>query len=615
MSKELLDHGRKHRQTERERIWKRSEQQYEGKHWDQTENDDPTADLITINISFSTVNTIVPYVTGEEPNFLVEPYSGDASPRLARIQAALLNRVWRSSDTEGQNKLEDVAVDMLIYGDGFMQVGHVVEEQRLGDGETVDAVKVVLDRLDPWDVWIDPFSDGIHNARWVARRIITTMEELEDDDRYRIPEDFGAGVASEFYVGEEELRERLYVQGQGEDGNVQRWVVLYEFYDLVRGRMITFGDHEQPLRWIDEPALPIVQFGNYRIPRQPYHMGELEQLWDMQQELNKTRSQQITHRRRGAAKIAYLKDAITEEGKQALTSPEVMAGVPFEGGDLTLDQLIQPINIPNISSDAYNMSDIITRDVYEISGVNEYLRGATPEVRRTATEATIIEGASNVKSRHKLRLIEKGTRRVGQLMLDIMRDTFPQTEYDELGLYLTGSDAQAISRMEHGENVADLVQRGASESEIVGAEKAARSGVYSNVTVNPNDDLFKGRYEVFVESHSTELRNPMMKEQRAREMFLAVAGQAPMLQQMGVPVNVRKLLARWFEAAGIKDVDGMFEGGQNPMQQVQQMMMQQGGPAPTGQAPAGPGGDPTNILGAMGALTSENTGTQPVEDI
>ncbi len=209
--------GKEFRQTSREQVWKRSEKQYEGKHWEIATADDPTSDLITINISFSTVNTIVPYITGEEPNFLVEPYSGDADPRMARIQAALLNRVWRSSQTHGQEKLEDAAVDLLIYGDGYMQVGHIVEDKRLGDGEHVECAKIVLDRIDPWAVWIDPTSDGFHNARWVCRRIVTTIEELEEDDRYHVPEELSLGAGIEFFIEDDKLRERMFERGEGDE--------------------------------------------------------------------------------------------------------------------------------------------------------------------------------------------------------------------------------------------------------------------------------------------------------------------------------------------------------------------------------------------------------------
>jgi hypothetical protein len=601
---QLLERGRRHRQK-RESAWQKSEDQYNGNHWGAMigELSPDSLDLITVNISFSTVNTIVPYITGEEPNFLVEPYSGDATVRKARIQQALLNRTWRSYGVQGQNSLEDAAVDMLIYGDGYIRVGYTITEKRLDEGKYAEVAQLSVRRVDPWDVWIDPLADGLHNARWVCQRILTTYGELKGDPRFEVPADFQPTVAPRHASDDHRLRDQLTNETFDRD---DEYVVLYEFFDLVNRTAVTFSDgSDMPLRWIDDTTLPLAQLANYRIPRSPYHMGELEQIWSLQMELNQARSQMVTHRRRNAQKILAKVDALSDDAMDALQSSEVNAVIPIQG-DLPLDQLVTALNVPNLSADVYAVSDTVTRDVYEISGVNEYLRGATPEIRRTATEATIIEGASNVKSRYKLKLIEKGARDVGNLMLGIMRDVYPMTDFDELTLFLTGADAEAITRLEFGEGMGEMIQGGAPEEEMLAYAEQNDPSLFSDAKVTPSSELFEGTYEVFVESHSTELRNPIMKEQRAREMFMALAEQAPLLQQMGVQLNMRKLLEAWLEAAGVHDIDGVFEAA-NPMA----MMGQQGGGMPGNEAGQMPAGDPMQAMLAMGAMTSENTGTMP----
>jgi len=217
-----------------------------------------------------------------------------------------------------------------------------------------------------------------------------------------------------------------------------------------------------------------------------------------------------------------------------------------------------------------------------------------------------------VKSRYKLKLIEKGARDVGNLMLGIMRDVYPQTDFDELTLYLTGADAEAITRTEFGEGMGELVAGGASPEQQQAFAEENDPNLYSDVAITPTSDLFEGTYEVFVETNSTELRNPVMKEQRAREMFLALAGQAPTLQQMGVTLNMRKLLEAWFEAAGVPDIDGMFEAN-DPMAGMMAAMGGQGGPGgQQGNLPGQPPvGDPMQMMMQMGAMGPDNTGTMP----
>jgi len=604
--REILEKGIEFRRSARQSTWKRSEDQYEGSHTPAGASEDRTADLIVINVSFSTVNTIMPYITAEEPSFLVKPHSADATVKNARLQQALLNRIWRSQATGSQRSTEDAAVDFLIYGDGYLKATYEIVEQQRDLDEFVEVVELFVDRVDPWDVWIDPYSDGIHNARWVAQRIITTRYEMEQDDRYKNV-DLDPLVKGSIEMIEEKDR-GIRESTMGDES--QQWIILFEFYDVVRREMWVFSDvgHDLPLRKVTGILPTIVQLANYRLPRSPYHMGELEQIWSVQQELNKTRSQLITHRRRNVSKILIREDVIGEETKQALQSPIVNELVPIKG-DLPLDAVTHALQLPPLPPEAYASADQALRDIYEISGVNEYLRGATPEIRRTATEASIIEGASNVKTRAKLSAIERAVRGIGTFILEIAKATFPETEVDEMAMFLTGSEAEAIARIDAGEEADELTAAG----DLQGAREAFELGAQSDVTLTPSEEIFEGRYEVEVEQGSTELRNPIFREQKFREMAVELVNMSPVLQQSGITVNLRKALERWFEAAGIADIEGMFDaaGGLPPEIMAQLQGGQQGAPNGAGLVPSP--GQP-NIDAAqppIAALTAGNTGQNP----
>lgn len=608
----LLEFGKTYRQEQRETAWRQSEQQYLGNHWETVRLEDPTADLITINLSFSTVNTIVPYVTSQEPRFLVTPYSKDATKENARLQQAWLNRLWRKQSTGAQETIESCAEDYLIYGDGFGKVSYTIEDKMRGDGQpdTVTVAEIFVDRVDPWDLWIDPMSDGLHNARWVAHRIYTTKTELENDPRYDHVDldDLVAMSASD--VDDSDRGTRTAAKAD----TPMEYIRLYEFYDLVHNEMWTFTDTgDLPLRVVEEVKLaPIVQFANYRIPRNPYHMGELEQMWPIQLELNKSRSQLITHRRRNVAKYLIREDAITEAGKKAIQSPVVGEMVPIKG-EIPLDSLVTPAHLAPLPAEAYNSADQAERDIYEITGVNEYLRGATPEIRRTATEASIIEGASNVKTRAKLSDIERAVRKLGTLIIETAKDVYPTTDVDEMAMYLTGGEAEVIARDALGAQADALVEQG----DIDGARRAKAEIGLSDVVMTPNEEIFVGIYEVDVESGSTEMRSPQVQEQKYRDMAQSLVGMSQALAQSGVNVNLRKVFEMWFEAAGITDVEGMFaQSGQAPQPGVAPPL---GGVPPEiaaalGAGPPGgiqPGeGQPNPLTAAppIDVLSDENTG-------
>jgi len=129
-----------------------------------------------------------------------------------------------------------------------------------------------------------------------------------------------------------------------------------------------------------------------------------------------------------------------------------------------------------------------------------------------------------------------------------------------------------------------------------------------DTVVSPSPDIFIGEYEVDVESHSTELRNPVLKEQKAREMAMAIIQMAPLLMQLGVNVNYKRLLEDWFEKAGVQDIEGFLEIAPD------QGMGVAPAPAEASQPEPGPGEPPTDLQdpSMMGALTSENTGQFPI---
>lgn len=546
-SQKRLLAGKRFRQVEREDRWVASEEQYEGRQWPTKADGSPAGDLsdfIVINMSFSTVNTIVPYMTGSEPNFLVVPYGEGATEQNAAIQQAFLNRIWRG-ELEGQAELESTAVDYLIYGDGYLKIGYDIIEKRVNANEYVDAVSLWVERVNPWDIWIDPHADGIHNARWVAHRFRMTEHEVEAAG-FKVTDAQAVNYARYHAgdpesTGENSQREAAY--------DMAEYVTIYEFYDLVENYSITFTlEGNAPMAVIEDiPVCPIVQMPNYRIPNMPYHMGELEQLRDIQHELNFTRTQMLQHRARNAQKFVYAHGALDEAGLQALESNAVNVGIPVKTNGGPLDQFFTAVNVPNLSADAYNMSDLLQRDIYEISGVNEYLRGATPTIRRTATEATIIEGASNAKSSFKLRTIERAVKRVGTILLGFAADTYPETDYEELDLYLTGRDAQLVARATPpAELVNDL-------GEQITPDQVA------STTINPAaPGVWVGTYEVLVEQASTELRSPIIREQKFKDMAFELIQFQPALAEQGIRLDLRKILTLWFEAAGIDDVDGMF---------------------------------------------------------
>ena len=538
--------GQRFRQEDREQDWRDSHKQYMAKdYWTSYATQDETADLVNVNISFSTINTLVPFLADEDPTFLIEPDSEDATAENGVVLAAFMNRIWRSIEVQGKLALGDGVFDNLVLGDGYIKPGYkivnldTVDENGnlIGEGR-VRIAEFTVDRVSPWDVWLDPYSDGIQNARWVCQRILMPADELKADKRYKVPDKEGfEGTAIDTANMSEDDRQRVDV--------LEGWVTVYEFYDIKEKWMIAFlPGGSQALRYVEQIQCPIIQIPNYRIPDSPYHMGELEQIRSLQLEINKTRSQMMTHRRRNVMKWVVNENRLSEDALEAMRSSKVNDVIKVETNE-PIENIIQAITPQPLSADSYAIDDRLRADVNEITGVNEYLRGVPQNISRTATEASIIEGATNIRTRHKLLQVETAARQAGQILLDIIRDVLPTTEFEEMTMFITGSEAERLNRAS-------------------GQDPNA-----GDVLLTPNPEVFDGRYRVEVERGSTELRNPQVRAQQLMQMVQLLMANTVVLQQYGIPFNLKRMLEMWFEAEGIKDVDALFETDE------QQQLMQQ----------------------------------------
>lgn len=549
-AKELLAEAKTYRQTKREPAWLEAEKMYKGDHWGAGTNKAEN-DLIVVNYAGSTINTIIPFVSANPPQFRVDPLGGEATIAKAREQTAWINRWWRTNDVNGNRVLREVLFDYLVYGNGYFMPTWTLATK--DDPESAFADKTTAEirpeRVDVWDVWLDT------NKRWVIRRFKLSVEELKSDKRYHGTANLKAS-SPEHDDGRDGARE---LPTRNTSHERDQLVDVFEFYDLVTDELLVFTDQlNAPLRFVENIKFPIVNMGNYKIPNSPYSMGEMEQIQGIQMELNKARSQMATHRRRNVQKFAIRKGALDPAARTALKNEIVNDVIEIDDRGQDLKDLIIPLEVPQLSPDAYASYEISKRDIFEISGVSEYLRGSAPSGRRTATEASIVEGANNVKTANKLAAVDDALQRLGQLIIEIARDIFPKTDEDEVGaMIITGGEAKKL----------------AAAGAVEGVEPEEASEVTS-ATIDPaagEGEMWQGTYQVFVEAQSTELRDPLMREQKFRALFQDILSALPVLQAQNINPDLRKVLELWFDAAGIEDFESIFGTAPEPQRSPEEL--------------------------------------------
>ncbi len=594
--KSLFKDAENVRRETREEDWVDAEKRYMGKH-PILNPDDPTADAIVVNKTFSTVETITPFVTGGTIEFHVQPYSGDSDSKRAQYISIWMNRMWRTNEFDGERHKAHAAWDSVVYGDGFLTASYEIvnEVSRGPNGEPIptsdrDVAKFYVEPVSPWDMWIDRYAAGLSDARWYIRRITMPKDvALENENLFYVDNIPEQGM-HETWDSEGSFYQHKMKEGDRE------MITLYEYWDRDKKlRVIFCEDCEYPHQWVEHVDLNIVQLPNHRIPGLPYSMSDIEQMTQMQDELNKTRSQMITMRRRNTLKYILDRGAFDDDAINQLQSSAIGAVIYADTQQGDISTLFQAVSPVPINEDIYNVAQVVSQDIDEITGVNEYLRGNLSEIRRTATEASIIEGSSNTKISAKIAKIERAIRQVGQILLELATEVIPTTEVKELEMYLTGEEAQQVLA-------------------TTGEDLYNEDGNPRDAILAPGPQLFKGKYEVFVRAGSTELRNAAADADKMKDVFMTLANLQPVLQQGGVIVSLRHALVEWLEALGITDINSYINDPQAAGAYESQLMMQQMGMG----ASAGPGGGVPNAgpMGQMGQpnMAAANAPEQLIDD-
>jgi hypothetical protein len=228
-------------------------------------------------------------------------------------------------------------------------------------------------------------------------------------------------------------------------------------------------------------------------------------------------------------------------------------------------KVIAPVPAVITPPEFYNQSDLISTDMDRVSGVSDYQRGAQTAIKRTATEAAMIQDASNARAQDRLTKIEDSLARIGERIIQLMQQ------------YLTGDHVARITS-------------------IPGA-----------AWLEYDKDYIKGEFDYSVQGGSTEPQNETFKRQSAMQL---VDASMPFLDA-GVADPV-KLYRKVLEGFGITDPTGYIqpqalaanapppEGGQPALPPGPPAGSQPGPPPggpPPGPLPPGPGGPPPGMGG------------------
>lgn len=538
-------------------------------YWAMYEHEHPHAkgddcQVYQVNKVFSTVNVILASTALEYPHITVTPKDPESTP-AAQLAEHTINCMWRRGNV--QDCIREAWKDSIIIGHGWAKttwrfeekeytspkkisdkdrrtneaaaraIAHPVDELKLNNdtegNSRVTFDEAVVQRISPWDMYVDPNAKSMRDIRWIAQKVRMTNEELhaKGGDLAK-----GGWRKSAINKATASKREDLERRPEGAPRDCDQWVDVWEFYDVARGEMAIFAENADD--FLRDPAPspypfghPFVYFGNHEITERLYDMGDVKAITDLQDELNQTRTDIMNHRKRYRVKYWY-RDGLPSETIDGIKSAEEDCLVPIPEGEDIQDVfgVIPQIQIP---ADFYNQSLMISSDLDEVSGVSEYQRGKAVS-GGTATEAAIGASAAQARSSEKLRRLERGMATIAENMLGLMQK------------YLTNDLVLRIAGVK-----ASREYRGSIEES--GVEYDSDREI---MWIKVDRELIAGEFDFEVEAGSTQPNNEALRSQRAIQVLsLLTPYVASGLVDSGA-------LLRWaLEQLGFQNPDRFLTGG------------------------------------------------------
>lgn len=572
-AREEVRRSKRWRETENyEDDWKRFIDLYKGRQYGSKSK----SDQLIVNLIFSTINTIAPSVAVNNPKFIVNARKNEQAPQ-AIVTEEVLNYLWAANRYQDDFRL--AVNDWLVVGHGWCKVGYKFtkppEEKKTGDevdagdenagaygiddrddveGNVESEMYVAddrpfLERISPFDMFVDPDARHPKELCWIAQRTWRPVADVRVDSRYQpgARKKASAKAWSRWDMGSRD----------GRDDDIpasKHFCEIVEFYDIKRQKVCTFAldsDGAGEANFLIKPAEmpyakghPFEMIRNFEVADNFYPMGDVQQIESLQLELNQTRTQMMNHRKRFQRKWLYERDAFDRDSITALESDIDNTMIPVSS-DGNPSQVIAPMPAVITPTDFYDQSGLITNDIDRVSGVSDYQRGAAQTaVKRTATEAAMIQDAANARAQDRLRKIESTLARVGERIVSLMQQ------------YMTGEQVARVVTMP------------------------------GRVWINYDADYLQGDFDFDVAAGSTEPMNETFRRQSALQL---VDASMPFLE-MGVANPVTLYMQVLQKGFGIKDAQPFIQpqaqqAGGMPPEQQEAPPPEQGAPPPQAMPP------------------------------
>lgn len=436
------------REYGQERDWAKLERLFFNE--DETQMENPSPNLIA-----SSGDSLMSSLTVPRPRILLSPRTPDSVDEIPVVETQV-NSLFE--DTDVGLEFEGATFNAFLYASpGIVKIGY---DSEFGyspqfDLESVDGM--TLTQLGkrgqfiefgrpkvgmPWIASVHPADivvpwgtpPDIKRARWVAHRIIRHIDEVKQDEKYSNRRDLKPNMSMEDFVRSYRMIPKLKMGGRtlvaASKSLKREYVEMWEIHDRATGRiMVMTKDLDKWLRneqdALQLDGLPFVSFS--LIPRSRTFWGpsQAKYLLAHQEELNDITFHAKKQRRMNLLKWFYNQQLVEEGEIENFFNNVVGAGIGVNGSPRDVVQAASGTS----NQDLYQDAEMIRRNAREVVGMSRNQVGEYEQSgRRTATEAMIVEEASDQRLDRRMVQVARAYIQVARTYIKVMRQfwSWPQ---------------------------------------------------------------------------------------------------------------------------------------------------------------------------------------------
>lgn len=394
--------------------WKEYMSAYKGTYFQNKNLPDYKSNEISNHV-FSTIETIRPIMTDNNPKFLAVPSTPAGMDFSADVQTAL-DYEW---DREKMSlKLPAQLIPMLVYGNAVWFVQW--------DGKDGEYGNISIKPVDPFNIFPDPLAESIDNSEFLVYATYRNANQIKQQFPEKASAIEGSRITMSELVAERDNNDT-------QDANqvlilemwCRDWVTMDESVEgkkqlkYPKGRVITclpelgilLSDKKNPYK---DGKFPFVLMKNYDIPFEFWGVGEVEQIMSPQHYVNEL-TNQIIDNAKNTANMQWIIDKNSGIGQGKLTNRPGLVIRKTPGSEVRRD------TPPAMPSYVRDQIEILKKDIQDISGVFDSLKGEQQGSVTAASAILALQEASQARIRLKIKLMEASLSELAQIVYSRMQ--------------------------------------------------------------------------------------------------------------------------------------------------------------------------------------------------